>query len=145
MGSLQKSPRRRPGSGRRSRAREWLASHDAPWGSALIGAAILIAVTGFLVIDSVPREGRLNTDPTIRLVGPPQPGTCVVASESGAVLGEIVGVLGRDGELLMYRVQGFRRSRNRRGFNQDFPRDVWISAVRVVPCREVAGRERYPA
>jgi hypothetical protein len=141
--AIRRTTRRADGTRRKRLVDGWLAG-ETPWRAALVGSAVLVLAFGAWYVHRQAGAPRLNEDPSIAMIGGPQPGACAVAAADSAVLGEIRGVLGRDGEPLMYRVQGFRRVRGRgRTPAVDFPRDVWIRDVRVVPCAATRGRAVY--
>jgi hypothetical protein len=105
------------------------------WGSVVL--ALLILFLAVVVVAGTRRPPRhtLNQDPTVRLMEPVHPGNCAVERRTGKAVGTIVGVLGRDGKPLLYRIQDF--TGDRRGRSAAFPFDMPIAEVSVVRCAQV--------
>lgn len=111
---------------------------------AAVSAALFLMM--FLLLRPTPRpgEGRLAQDPSLRLVGGPQPENCLVERDTRKVIGPIYAVLARDGRPVMYRVRPIRRGTGPKDPpSLGFPYDVQIAAVRVVPCVEVWMRTHH--
>lgn len=88
--------------------------------------------------------GRLAQDPSLRLIGGPQPENCLVERDTRKVIGPIYAVLARDGHAVMYRVRPMRRGTGPKNPpSLGFPYDVPIASVRVVPCVRVGMRTHY--
>lgn len=126
------------GKPRRTR-KVWIGSGiEIDWKGVFVFSILMLLLVWFIVrINNLPgiQKFHLGSNSNVVLISGPMYGRCAVERDSGRVLGRIVGVLGRDGRPLFYRVQRSLSMHHAPGAS--FPFDVRISSVRVVRCRDV--------